>query len=109
MTKFRVTVSREDTYEIEIDESVWTEEERENFAQVFWPVEELEDVAKDIACRLPVHSPGEFMEGYGVIREFDDLNGDEKWSTKENIEASNSLKVSRDEGEWWVDRIEKIE
>lgn len=68
MAKFEVCYSS--TYEIEIDESKFTDEFMEEFRQHFFPFYDLEDHAEHIAQMqargvIDIISSPEFVEGYG--------------------------------------------
>lgn len=71
MAKFKVTVTRVDEYEIEIDENVWDEKALEDWSGVFHPVSDAEDVAKDFAVAWMRNEDKYFIEGYGYVKEFD--------------------------------------
>lgn len=71
MAKFKVTVTRVDEYEIEIDENVWDEKALEDWSSVFHPVSDAEDVAKNFAVAWMRNEDKYFIEGYGYVKEFD--------------------------------------
>jgi len=76
--KFKIIVTRVDTYEIEVDENVWTDEELKNWSKVFHPVHSVEDVAKDYAIAFMRNDDNYFIEGYGYVKEYNkdgDLKG----------------------------------
>ncbi|GIN22493.1 hypothetical protein [Siminovitchia fordii] len=49
MKKFKVTVSREDEYIIEMDETVMNEQWIEDFKKVFYDIDDLQGHAEHIA------------------------------------------------------------
>lgn len=64
--KFRVTVTRVDEYEVEVDEAVWTEEAIKEWESVFYPLHDTEGVAKDLAIQY-MRTDNWFIEGYGYV------------------------------------------
>lgn len=65
MKKFRVTVTREDIYEIEFDEEVYNEEFIRDFKEVFYPFDSLKEHAEHIALHRARFGQ-KFIEGYGI-------------------------------------------
>lgn len=65
MKKFRVTVTREDIYEIEFDEEVYNEEFIEDFKKGFYDFDSLEEHAEHIAQHR-ARFQQKFIEGYGI-------------------------------------------
>ena len=68
MNKFKVTVTRVDEYEIEVDENVWNEQALEQWSKVFWDCVDTEQVAKDLAVAY-MRTDSRFIEGYGWVKE----------------------------------------
>lgn len=81
MESFNVTVVREDEYKIEVDPKYWYEKTREEFASVFWPLPELESVAKSLARSITALGIGCYYEGFGYVQTFRS-SGDEYRQTK---------------------------
>lgn len=65
MKKFRVTVTREDEYEIEFDEEVYNKEFIEDFKEYFYDFDSLKEHAEHIAQHR-ARFQQEFIEGYGI-------------------------------------------
>ena len=65
MKKFRVTVTREDKYEIEFDEEIYNEEFIEDFKEVFYNFDSLKEHAGHIAQHRARFGQ-RFIEGYGI-------------------------------------------
>ncbi|MBN8565254.1 MAG: hypothetical protein J0M25_00780 [Flavobacteriales bacterium] len=72
MKTFNIKLVREDEYKIEVDSEVWNEEARKDFETVFWPLPELEDVAKSVAEGITRRGIGQFYEGFGHLVTFRD-------------------------------------
>ena len=70
MKNFNIKVIREDEYKIEVDPAVWDKKTRNEFESVFWPVPDLEDVAKSLAQAISQKEPGAFYEGFGHVLTF---------------------------------------
>lgn len=77
MSKFKVTVTRVDEYEIEIDESIWDEKALKDWASVFFDVKDAAEFAKHFAIAWMRNDDKYFIEGYGYVKEFD-KNGELK-------------------------------
>lgn len=71
MAKFKVTVTRVDEYEIEVDEKVWDEKALNDWSSVFYDVDSVEDVAKNFAVAWMRNENNYFIEGYGYVRQLD--------------------------------------
>ena len=69
MSKFKVKITRVDTYEITVDESVWTPEEIADWEKTFFPALDAEDIAKHLAYSVMRNGSGNgFMEGWGYVK-----------------------------------------
>ena len=66
MKKFKCEVTKTYNYEIEIDETVWTEEELKNWSEIFQDVDSLQDVVEILAMMKTNYDSGEFIEGFGI-------------------------------------------
>lgn len=66
MKKFKCTVTKETTMEIEIDSSIWTKEQIAEWQKYFYDAENIEDVVSHIARLKSECENGEFIEGFGV-------------------------------------------
>jgi hypothetical protein len=67
MKKFKVTAIRTDEYIIELDETKFDEKWAEDFAKVFHPIDEIQDVVKDLAFHQLRFGSNRFVEGYGNV------------------------------------------
>lgn len=65
MKKFKVTVIREDEYEIEFDEEIFNKKFIEDFKEVFYNFDSLEEHAEHIALHRARFGQ-KFIEGYGI-------------------------------------------
>ena len=82
MKKFRCTVTKETTMEIEIDESVWTEEEIAEWQRHFYKADDLKEVVEHVATMKSECEDGDFIEGFGIPiingkKPYDFLNDDD--------------------------------
>lgn len=70
MRKFKVTVTRTVEYEVEVDETVYTDEARKEWERTFWTLEQ-EDNAEAFACALAEQSVrlgvNDFIEGFARV------------------------------------------
>lgn len=66
MKKFKCTVTRETTMEIEIDESIWTPETIRAWSKSFYDADDLNDVVEHVARLKSKYEDGEFIEGFGI-------------------------------------------
>ena len=71
MKKFKITVTRTDEYEIEVDETVWTQETLFKWSNIFQEAESPEDFAKCLAASITYYgSDHGIMEGFGNVQIF---------------------------------------
>jgi hypothetical protein len=66
MKKFKCKVTKEYEYEIDIDEVIWTNEDIKEWAEYFYPVNDIEDLARNLASMKTDYDEGDFIEGFGV-------------------------------------------
>lgn len=102
MKKFRCTVTKETTMEIEIDESVWTEEEIAEWQRHFYEAEDLKAVVKHVATMKAEYEDGYFMEGFGIPmingkKPYDFLNDDDITTSINICNQSVDIDVDVDE------------
>ena len=69
LKKFTVEVTRTDEYEIEIDTDVWNEELIKQFNDTIYESENDEDIAKHLAMSISSQGKGEWMEGFGYVKQ----------------------------------------
>lgn len=87
MKKFRVTVIREDEYEVEFDENIFDKDFMEHFKEYFYDFDSLEEHAAHIA-QFRARFGERFIEGYGLPR----VDGKLPFAArvdKENIKSVN--------------------
>lgn len=94
MKKFQVTVVKTVVYEVEVDETIWNDKERESWEKVFWSlsstycnddpdIEAAGGFAESLAacsCDLGVN---EFIEGFGTCaksEKYAKMFGEEKFT-----------------------------
>lgn len=75
MKKYKVTVTRTCEYEVEVDENIYTEENRENWEHTFWPLdgdEPTEAFARGLAEQSIRLGVNEFIEGFARVMQDED-------------------------------------
>jgi len=65
--KFKATITQTKEYIISIDDKIYDERFMKTFSDVLHPIEELEDIAKDLAYHQANYGNEGFIEGYGVV------------------------------------------
>lgn len=68
--KYKIEVKKTNEYEIEFDESVWTESYIEEWDSIFQDAFDLEDSAEHLSYLLMQEGPGGFIEGFGHVKTF---------------------------------------
>lgn len=67
MKKFRIEVTRTDTYEIEVDETVWDEKTLRDWSKMFSLASDQREFAEILAVSI-AESDGNFpIEGFGTV------------------------------------------
>lgn len=77
MRKFKVKVQIEKEYEIEVDDSIATDEELEAWESVFWPLDCEEDRLTSYVAsyaELRASQGMTFIEGFGVVATKDQVH-----------------------------------
>lgn len=72
MKKFKCVVTKTYEYEISMDDKIWSEENINNWASVFYEADNLEDMVRHLARMKVQHEDGEYIEGFGIPY----INGD---------------------------------
>lgn len=70
MRKFKVKVEIEKEYEIEVDDSIATDKELEDWERVFWDLDsEDTKIASYVSsyCELRAKHGNDFIEGFGIV------------------------------------------
>lgn len=68
--KLKLEVTRIDEYEVSIDETIWDSATLEEWSQTFWPLDDVEDLAKALATAVMRYGLGKSMEGFGRVKQF---------------------------------------
>lgn len=89
MAKFKITVTKTSEYEIDVDESIWTPHEIQDWAKTFYPTEDAKEFAEHLASA--VSNETGFMEGFGVVKRTWE-SGDEVFQGKD-VEYEKGLNV----------------
>jgi hypothetical protein len=74
MKKFRVIITRTDEYDISIDPTIWNDEELKNWSSVFYPTENLEELASHLSRAIMLEGSESELEGFGYIKRTGYLN-----------------------------------
>jgi hypothetical protein len=72
ITKYKVEVTRVDEYEIEIDDSIWTDDRIAQWSESFFETDEdsrQEDFVKRLAESLTHQGIKEDIEGFGYVKQ----------------------------------------
>lgn len=89
MRTFKCTVTRETTMEISIDDSVWTDEEIEEWDKHFQDADSLVELVERLAIMKTNYEDGEFMEGFGVPL----INGKKPYSYIDDKQIEESINI----------------
>lgn len=66
MKKFQVEVTKTWDFEVEIDETIWNEENIASWKKTFYNVDDLEQIIEIFATMFAEQGEGQFLEGFGV-------------------------------------------
>lgn len=102
MRTFKCTVTRETTMDITIDDSVWTDEEIEEWSKHFQDANDLEELVERIAAMKVNHEDGEFLEGFGIPL----IDGKKPYSYLKDNEIDESINICNQEESIDVDVAE---
>lgn len=105
MRKFKVTVTQEKEYEIEIDENKMTEEELDSFEEFFYDLDQEDDRIKSMAgdyARLRTIGFSDFIEGYGYVLEDGEVPLEARFHDlkKEDINDGINFKIIDEDEEY---------
>ncbi len=89
MKKFRCTVTKETTMEIEIDDFVWTEQEISEWQRHFYNAKNIKDIAEHIANLKTEYEDGEFIEGFGIPL----INGEKPYDYLKDNDITTSINI----------------
>ena len=99
MKKFKVTVTRVTEYEVEVDETLWSAEEREKWQRTFWNLDPTnyesgdpdEEAAAEFAVELAEqsarHGCNQFIEGFGMCAQ--DKKYADAWNKMKHSPGTN--------------------
>lgn len=104
MKKFRCTVTKETTMEIEIDDSIWTEQEIAEWQRHFYNAKNIKDVVQHIANLKVEYEDGEFIEGFGVPL----INGKNPYNYLKDNDINKSINICNQSSDIDVDVDEII-
>lgn len=102
MKKFKCTVEKTYTYEIEFDETIWNEQALKDWSSVFTDVDDLSELAIILAKYKTTYEAGEFIEGFGIPM----INGKEPfvWNALEKEGVNHNININIiEDGEMYVD------
>ena len=113
MRKFKVTVTQEKEYEIEIDENKMTEEELDSFEEFFYDLDQEDDRIKSLAnnyCKLRAIGFSGFIEGYGYVLEDGEVPFEARFHDlkKEDINTGINFKIIDEDEEYPDIEVEEI-
>ena len=103
MRTFKCTVTRETTMDITIDDSVWTDEEIEEWSKHFQDADDLEELVERLAAMKVRYEDGQFMEGFGIPL----IDGKKPYSYLDNNQVEESINIRNQEESIDVD-VEEI-
>lgn len=106
MKKFKVKVIREEEYEIEIDESVWTQEQLKAFSKVMYQAEDLQELAGMIAEMYFNQGEGSWLEGFGIPY----VNGEEPHFVHSSIKhvITKDININEIESDVYIEDIDEV-
>lgn len=102
MKKFRCTVTKETTMDIEIDDSVWTDEEIKEWQRHFYEADNLKEVVNHIASMKAECKDGDFIEGFGIPM----VNGKKPYEFLNDDDIATSINICNQSVDIDVDTIE---
>lgn len=103
MRKFKCTVTREVTMEIEIDETTWTPEAIRTWSKSFYDADDLLDVVEHVARLKSKYDDGEFIEGFGIPM----IAGKKPYPYIEDCQMSKDINICNQSDETDID-VEEI-
>lgn len=103
MRTFKCTVTRETTMDITIDDSVWTDDEIEEWSKHFQDADDLEELVERLAVMKVNHEDGDFLEGFGIPL----IDGKKPYSYLKDDQIENSIDIRNQEESIDVD-VEEI-
>ena len=89
MKKFRCIVTKETTMEVEIDDSIWTDEYIAEWQKHFCDAENLEDIVGHIAKMKTEYEDGDFIEGFGIPL----INGKKPYDYLKDDDITTSINI----------------
>lgn len=104
MKKFKCTVTKETTMEVEIDDSVWTDEEIAEWQKHFYNADSLKDIATHIAKMKTEYDDGDFIEGFGIPL----INGKKPYDYLKDDDINKSINICNQSSDIDVDVDEII-
>ena len=108
MKKYKVTVTRTTEYEVEVDENIYTEENRESWEHTFWNLdgdEPTESFARGLAEQSIRLGVNEFIEGFARVME----NKEQAERYKEHCDDINDNMFIREVDDYIESECEEVE
>lgn len=99
MKKFKCKVTKETTMDIEIDDSIWTDEAIETWSKVFNEADNLSEVVEQLAVLKSEYEDGEFIEGFNIPL----INGKTPYVFIKDSDVSNEINIIDEHCETTVD------
>ncbi len=65
----KIEVTRIDNYEVVINENVWDKKALKEWGEVFWKLNDLQDLAKVVSTAIMRYGLGKSMEGFGRVKQ----------------------------------------
>ena len=103
MKTFKCIVTRETTMDITIDDSVWTDDEIEEWSKHFQDADDLEELVERLVAMKVRYEDGEFMEGFGIPL----IDGEKPCSYLKDDQIEDSINICNQEESIDVD-VEEI-
>lgn len=75
--------------EIEIDDTVWTEQEIAEWQRHFYNAKNIKDIARHIASMKTEYDDGEFIEGFGIPL----INGEKPYEYLKDEDITTSINI----------------
>lgn len=104
MKKFKCIVTKETTMDVEIDDSVWTDEEIAEWQRCFYNAQNLKDVVGHIAKMKTEYEDGDFIEGFGIPL----INGEKPYDYLKDEDITTSINISDQSSDMGVEVYEIV-
>lgn len=95
MKKFKCTITKETTMEIEIDDHAWTSESIKEWSDSFYNADNLSEVVEHLAIMKSEHEDGEFIEGFGIPM----VNGKKPYTYLSDDDVDKTINICSQESD----------